>query len=153
MNEQRMNGLLTDPLQIFPRGNWHVAVQWKARYIFIYSIFVLFFYLFWTGFDFEDVFCRHSYISFTTSKLYVIASRPRGHVMRLFSPSLLLSASLVAFLNWKKNPDSLFSFSAHHQLSHEPSISITTIQLISEYPFLSLDLFSFLRTDSFSAHL
>lgn len=89
------------------------------------------------------MFFRDLYISLATSKLHVIVSRPRGHVMRLFSPALLLSASLVAFLNWKKKPILFFSFSAHHQLSQEPNISITTIQLISEYLLLSLDLFLF----------
>lgn len=36
-----------------------------------------------------------------------------------------------------------FSFSAHQRLSQEPHVSITTLQLISEYPLLSLDLFLF----------
>lgn len=37
MNEQRMNGLLPDPLQIFPRGTeWHALMPrecLKAQYI------------------------------------------------------------------------------------------------------------------------
>lgn len=36
-----------------------------------------------------------------------------------------------------------FFFSAHQRLSQEPHVSITTLQLISEYPLLSLDLFLF----------